>query len=782
MARDLAKVENRVQRADRKVDRRDGILETADPRQRAAQTFGSMRNARRGDAGAAQVLKSLGMLTDSLQDAQGVAQKQYEKDQKDDFEQALIDNMTGTTNEERADESEGYRRGIGMARTETNWYQYKAEADVRLQEFIESQTDPDVNERRKQLVRYIEDEYFGGFVKDPETGEVVDMQHRDGYLLAMEQIQKARPQLLAVANARITERFEGEALNLFQSSVRERAAAGDVVDMNELLSRIPPTVPQEKVTAAYGEAVQTTAEELRREGRYQEAIGLVDQFLGYAEEADPSSGTATVLTGEEAGGVVEVDPPPSEATEADVVERQGRLRIAQDKLAEAVMYVESRGNPNAVSPVGARGTMQTMPGTLKDPGYGVRPAANDSPQELERVGRDYLKAMQSEYSGSIPLALAAYNAGPGNVNKWVANGTVPDPRKKGVSEQDFVNAIPFRETREYVGKVVKRAGASFGKPDTPGMLKRTRDPDYEPEGLDRSIRDRSFDPSLKLLPELKGRLAPTSQQRTSMLQYRESLVKGWETYDREETGRIAAEVQGTFSLRLAGKGPALTDADVEVAHRSGQIDDLQAANWYKSIEAAAQAEEEWNYRVEVRENDRRERARKKQAETIIGNAMADVLSGKVAPRQAINIVMGNLHKISDPILRFETLRTIGGMAETVENVNISTPEAKAFDRNLTRVEDAISTKLPAGNLIYFNDPARGWVRVRRDEAAARAVSQVRSMRVSAIESITETGNVPEWASTQSELQEWMQQNFSNRNPNASAQETAASGRGFGYED
>jgi hypothetical protein len=66
----------------------------------------------------------------------------------------------------------------------------------------------------------------------------------------------------------------------------------------------------------------------------------------------------------------------------------------------------------------AQGEMQVMPATATDPGYGVRPAENNSPEELARVGRDYLGAMLERYDGDVDKALAAYNAGPGNVDDW----------------------------------------------------------------------------------------------------------------------------------------------------------------------------------------------------------------------------------------------------------------------------------------------------------------------------------------------------------------------------
>src|SRR5690606_42013258 len=80
--------------------------------------------------------------------------------------------------------------------------------------------------------------------------------------------------------------------------------------------------------------------------------------------------------------------------------------------------VDAAGNV-VTSPVGAKGRMQVMDATNRAPGYGVVPAADDSLEERARVGRDYLRAMVTEYGGDLPKALAADTAGPGNVNKPV---------------------------------------------------------------------------------------------------------------------------------------------------------------------------------------------------------------------------------------------------------------------------------------------------------------------------------------------------------------------------
>jgi soluble lytic murein transglycosylase-like protein len=105
------------------------------------------------------------------------------------------------------------------------------------------------------------------------------------------------------------------------------------------------------------------------------------------------------------------------------------------------MMAESAGNPNAVSPKGARGLMQVMPGTSRDPGFGVRPS-NGSAADDVRVGRDYLTAMNKRYGGDPAKTWAAYNWGPGNVDR--------------VHSQPNWLALAPAETRKYVTQNLRK--------------------------------------------------------------------------------------------------------------------------------------------------------------------------------------------------------------------------------------------------------------------------------------------------------------------------------------
>jgi soluble lytic murein transglycosylase len=139
----------------------------------------------------------------------------------------------------------------------------------------------------------------------------------------------------------------------------------------------------------------------------------------------------------------------------DVVMQGGAVEPA---FALAIARQESEMNPLAVSPAGARGLMQLMPATAqkvsRDLGmpYALDRLTSD-PSYNVRLGQTYLAEMMARFGGAPILAAAAYNAGPGRVDEWL--GRLGDPRRGGVDPIDWIEHIPFTETRNYVHRVLE---------------------------------------------------------------------------------------------------------------------------------------------------------------------------------------------------------------------------------------------------------------------------------------------------------------------------------------
>lgn len=127
-------------------------------------------------------------------------------------------------------------------------------------------------------------------------------------------------------------------------------------------------------------------------------------------------------------------------------------------LALGIIRQESSFDAGIVSPAGARGLMQLMPATatLVAHKLGLKvslPALTSEPRTNIRLGTAYLHDLLDQFTGSVPLAVAAYNAGPGHVLEWLAaNG---DPRTDGTDMIDWIELITFRETRNYVQRVIE---------------------------------------------------------------------------------------------------------------------------------------------------------------------------------------------------------------------------------------------------------------------------------------------------------------------------------------
>jgi soluble lytic murein transglycosylase-like protein len=160
----------------------------------------------------------------------------------------------------------------------------------------------------------------------------------------------------------------------------------------------------------------------QKDGGYSElAASIVTSFEPEAEPPTPAASPAPPAK-----------PPVVERTPRELVDAAAKKNGLPSNFVHSVVAAESAYQPNAVSPKGAIGLMQLMPATAK--AYGADP--NDPAQNVE-AGAAYLRELLIKYNGDPQRALAAYNAGPGAVDKY--NG-VP----------------PYAETQTYIERVLRK--------------------------------------------------------------------------------------------------------------------------------------------------------------------------------------------------------------------------------------------------------------------------------------------------------------------------------------
>lgn len=338
-------------------------------------------------------------------------------------------------------------------------------------------------------------------------------------------------------------------------------------------------------------------------------------------------------------------------------------RIAHEEnfdpaLLRAVLETESSGDQAALSPKGARGLMQLMPATARELGLVVSHTVDERliPEKNIRAGARYLKQQLEKYGGDVSKALAAYNAGPGNVDKY---GGIP----------------PFKETQEYVGKILSRimtntAPVEPGEPEeeitvteATGIDEAQEEkPTGEKEATSTESTTEEVSPSIAemALNELVGRIFASSNEKDP--ESGEIRPVPLTDGQRLAAGIIAAISPDTYAkivqpeLERRGEMAAM-ESRVDATGANKDIQHLQALTSYLGLmedRAARQAltkerlriqELDAQSRIDTRTKEQEERERglseAKQIVDAYGVDIAD-LTGEITP------IIENLTASNDP--------------------------------------------------------------------------------------------------------------------------------------
>jgi hypothetical protein len=281
------------------------------------------------------------------------------------------------------------------------------------------------------------------------------------------------------------------------------------------------------------------------------------------------------------------------------------------KLTPAVQFVESSNNPDAYNKKsGAKGLMQVVDKTKDKPGFGVKGAIDDSPEERNRVGRDYLGAMVKRF-GNKEDALIAYNWGPGNTRKWIAAG------------RDKSKLPP--ETRNYITKVNKQLKQRSGETkmaDTSGYDRMS--PKEKRSRIAQARRAIATAKSVGMKPKASDLSLVKNASKSAANPITKEEMKS----DRRKagTGALAASavVPGALAVRAAAKGIGKL-----VASRTASAAAKKVAAQKAKKAAAAKAKREAAKKAQGNAGAAR-KAREAQGRSSAGGAADDAVAQGVS--------------------------------------------------------------------------------------------------------------------------------------------------------
>ncbi len=737
MSGNLADLQGRLTRQRDPLNGRAGILpDRRETRAPALEGFARMGSASRGDVGGAEELRrTLGLVTKAAGDFQEYTANRYERAEEENAARGGIDQASGRVDLDRFRESHAYRSAVELGREQVAFPKSVQEFGDRLGTLLERQTSSNPDVRKQEADAAIED-FFQSYAVDPETGELRDSLSTHGAALWLRQaIIDNRTRLTTAAHASINERLGSEALaNVGEVAGTQLDAGGlNIADLRQML---PPTVTDDQLRGTLLTTIQGRAEQLKSDGRYEEAVRILDQLLTPAPT-----------------GVRLVDIPAStpvpfgSAAPAPARPPSAAKRRTRDEVIGFVLNT-LEGGAQVVDNRDGGGTTKFGITKRNNPDVDV---ANLSFGQAKGIAQS--RYWQDAYDQANPaVAAIAFDAGFINSKSFareIATKYANDPAGALAAYRSRLQSIAqkpdkARFLRPWMNRVDRLASyLGVGSEPTNGDAADDliNDPSFalNPEPLD-PVEAARRNPGVSFADQFTGGLALRPEDRTKLIEFRDQIareVKGeWQRKRAEQQD----EAGQSFLLRLSGLGPSVTPTEIAEAARRRDITPQQTATLLNVIRQDAERDEARAERAANEAERDRAKADEDTAQSITAQLMGPVYSGQRSPAEALRLFSQQAAGI-DPKVRRAVLGAITSEANGIEAVRNSNPALVTATDRLNDAEQEALRRVQ----YRIRDPRTGKVTTVEQQQAAIALEFAKAKRAlgrAAVEK-GDIGNLPD---------------------------------------
>jgi len=646
--------------------------------------YQDMRNASRGDGGAGELMRALGMVKEAASDFQqyqeASAAKQSEADQAQGAEAAAA----GLVDPEKEAESNAYRSGVLWQRGDADWSTRRAAMAQGVQQLIQNQTDPDPAKREAEVAAFLEQQNRDFAVNEDESLRDFGSPAANRHFAA--QMAAARGEIIPQASAMIRKRMGEESLSSMATAVVGKLKAGIHVDPAEEFSRLLPFVDRREAVETLMQATEAAAGELQQSDPAR-GLKMIDGLLGWTKQANPQQPEAAPTTAP--AGLMQ--PFAGFAS----VKRTG-------KMGDARSGGSAHNGEDFPVPVGTS-IVAPMGGEV------VSSMRNARGGNQVRVRLD---------NGAI-VGFAHLSSRGVQVGQRVEAGA-----ELGLSGNTGKSTGPHvHMTVEVGGKKVSPSGyfseqpASSGAASSPAFQAAFGD-----GGLADAVPQADTGPGgASGADTLTGPLSLSPGQTLHLQEFRRMYSQRAEAEAERERSERQATTAASFISRLSGAtGTYPTVAEVQGLIRAGAVAPQQGMQLLNIIDSdrrqrVSDARQAASWAREDRKDAKEDYLRGR-----VGTLLGPVYAGRSSVTDATGKLLAMVAREMDPEIRQALLREVGGELNNVQTLRVKGPEYKGADNDLNNWEEAYASQLGKVRMPRGVDgqAARRLIRGKLDEVRA----------------------------------------------------------------